>query len=219
MAATTSPKALTSKFITQFTSKLTSSGLMTLLESHVQQKDADFDILQMDPSILELHIELLAYENAIKVACDFPSRLAERLGQSRGKAVEKGVKPVPKEAPVQSPSSTASQTAEPVVNGSVARTESYQLPPPPAIQAVKPVGGNDTPAKIGAHSTSSPSVGQAAKQVANDTARKTKSRQESSRNSTTPEPSLHNLFSSYRNEAPSPNPGTKDGSKSSYPSY
>ncbi|OAP62380.1 hypothetical protein AYL99_04583 [Fonsecaea erecta] len=137
MAHTISPQELTEKFIAQFTNKLKSSGLITLLNSHLQQKDTDSSILQIDPSVLDLHLELLAYENAIIVASSFPTKLAQRLAYQRGNI------PDPKK---QSYSTAAAQATVPYANGTISKKDPQYTPASATVQATDPFA-NDSSTK------------------------------------------------------------------------
>ncbi|KIW86272.1 hypothetical protein Z517_01667 [Fonsecaea pedrosoi CBS 271.37] len=192
MAHAISPHDLTEKFIAQFTAKLKSTDLVTLLSSHLQQKDADSRILHIDPSVLELHLELLAYENAIKVACTFPTKLAERLAQRQGN--------VPNQRS-QTHHAVPGRTTEQYVNGGLSKPESHHQPALDAVQTAKaPV--NSASAKNEPDQAFSYLVKEATKQSGREEVKKSTSRPDSNgRASLNHEASRPNM-----NTAPSPGP-------------
>ncbi|OAL37058.1 hypothetical protein AYO20_03535 [Fonsecaea nubica] len=192
MAHAISPQDLTEKFIAQFTAKLKSTDLVTLLSSHLQQKDADSRILHIDPSVLELHLELLAYENAIKVACTFPTKLAERLAQRQGN--------VPNQRS-QNHHAVPGRTTEQHVNGGILKPEPYHAPALDTVQTAKaPV--NSTSTKNEPDQTLYFTGKEATRQSGREEAKKSTSRPDSNaRASLNHEASRPNM-----NTAPSPGP-------------
>ncbi|KAF2458874.1 hypothetical protein BDY21DRAFT_339110 [Lineolata rhizophorae] len=72
MTAPVSASELAKLFTDQFTEKLSSPGLADLFSSHLSTKLAG---TTLDNSTLKLHVELLAYQYAIKLASEFPAKL------------------------------------------------------------------------------------------------------------------------------------------------
>ncbi|KIW32560.1 uncharacterized protein PV07_04091 [Cladophialophora immunda] len=228
MAHAISPQDLTEKFIGQFTSKLKSTDLVTLLNSHLQQKDADSHILHIDPSVLELHLELLAYENAIKVACSFPTKLAERLAQRPGNVLNTRTQNyssvaghttdqyanggIPKTEPYYPQAPVPVQTAKPPVNGNSTKAEPYYPPAPVPVQTAKP-SVNSSSTKTEPDQTYYFPVKEATKHSGSEAAKKSTPRQDSnSRNSLTHEASRSSITTATST-------GTTNGSKTGPPSY
>jgi hypothetical protein len=80
MAQSISTTSLTKDFTTRLTERLTGSGhLESLIDSHLSSQLSAFTSLTLDTRIWDLEVQLLAFEYAVQIACEFPAKLKQRL--------------------------------------------------------------------------------------------------------------------------------------------